>query len=224
MREDGSDKFWNVDVVDATVIVQWGRSGTKGRSLEKSFPDAERARQHSDKLIREKIAGGYSEVSETRTFEEVFWSLISLLDWRRADDPEAVVGPLIRALAKRSIDDIQAFDDLLAEKLHSLDGEAWAREMGEYAFRDDGGNFSQDFFLYARACVIANGRALYDAVLADPAQMPKDVDFEPLLYVASMAYEEKTGAEYPHVPAKNIETFANWAQWPTLQREAMQRS
>jgi predicted DNA-binding WGR domain protein len=218
MREDGSDKFWDVERIDATVTVHWGRTGTKGRRLEKSFPDAGAAQAHADRLVREKIAGGYSEVGGEAMNDDVFWSLISLLDWRQAGDDEAVMAPLIRALTRRAVGDITAFDDLLAQKLFQIDGEAWGREIGEYAFRDDGGQFSQDLFLYARAAVIANGRDFFAAVVADPKQMPKDIEFEALLYAAQMAFEEKTGATYDHAAPTNIETFANWPQWPTVQR------
>jgi predicted DNA-binding WGR domain protein len=221
LKDGGSDKFWEVSVDGVVVTVHWGRTGTKGRELKKVFDTPALAAEHAERMIRDKIAGGYAEsrdgVSAGIT-EELFWSLIALLDGRRSGDDEAVVAPLTKALARRPIAEIQAFDDLLAEKLHALDGEAWAREAGENAFTGTGSNFHADTFLFARAAVVVNGRALYEAVLANPKLFPKDLDFEPILYVATQAYEEKTGQTYEHAPGVNYETFANWPQWPSLQR------
>lgn len=146
--------------------------------------------------------------------DDAFWALIALLDWKKTGDDEAVVRPLVRALAKRSVEEIQRFDDLLADRLHHLDGEAFARHTGAAAYRA-GEHFSVDAFLYARCCVVANGRAFYDAVVADPTRMPKDLEFEALLEVAADAYERRTrGKEYTHVPTPSPETFANREGWP----------
>lgn len=222
MKDGGSDKFWEISVDGAAVTVRWGRTGTKGRELQKTFEAEARAAEHAEKLIREKIAGGYAESADGAPpgmNEDLFWSLIGLLDYRRSGDDEAVVAPLVRALSRRPVAEIEAFDDLLAEKVRALDGEAWAREGGENAFTGPhGGAFHPDSFLFARACVVANGRQFYEAVLADPKLFPKDVEFEAMLYVAAQAYEEKTGEEYTHASGTNYETFANYAQWPSLQR------
>ena len=79
---------------------------------------------------------------------------------------------------------------------------------------NDGGlTFSGDGFLYTRCCVVANGQAFYDEVLADPAQMPKDLEFEALLYVAPDAFEAKTGEEFDFAPALDFETGSNRAGW-----------
>jgi hypothetical protein len=64
-----------------------------------------------------------------------FWLLIALLDWDMSGDDEAVVEPAVAALSQRSIEDIEAFEGLLAEKLHALDTEAHARQVGEHAYR-----------------------------------------------------------------------------------------
>jgi len=73
--------------------------------------------------------------------------------------------------------------------------------------------FSSDNFLYARACVVANGKAFYEKVLADPAQMPKDLTFEPLLSLARKAYQKKTGAAFDYFPTNSYETFSNPEGW-----------
>ncbi len=46
--------------------------------------------------------------------EDLFWKIIALLDWRRAGDDDAVLRPAVEALSRRSVEDICAFDELLA--------------------------------------------------------------------------------------------------------------
>ncbi|MEL7120116.1 MAG: DUF4240 domain-containing protein, partial [Bacteroidota bacterium] len=72
-----------------------------------------------------------------------------------------------------------------------------------------------DLFLYDRCCGVANGKAFYEAVLKDPAKMPKDVSFEALLYVTHEAYQRKTSKSLSdYLPAFNYETFSNREGWP----------
>ena len=109
------------------------------------------------------------------------------------------------------------FQNILAAKLYALDGRAWARESGSEIWSGEPDKVSEDDFLYARLAVVANGRAFYEGVLADPAQMPKDRQFEPLMYVASKAYEHKTGLDDNGVldmTDVSFETFSNEDGWP----------
>ncbi len=73
--------------------------------------------------------------------------------------------------------------------------------------------FSSDNFLYARACVVANGKDFYEKVLADPSQMPKDLSFEALLSLARKAYKKKTGQTFDYSPTITYETFSNPEGW-----------
>lgn len=145
--------------------------------------------------------------------EQQFWDLMKLVDWKKLGDDDAVVRPLVKALAKLPEDEIFAFDDLLAEKLFALDTEAHARHMGEYSYKDEGTHFSVDLFLYSRCAVVANGKETFEEILADPTQFPEDAEFEAILYVAGTAYEKRTGEEYPHSPTTSYETFANKRGW-----------
>ncbi len=149
--------------------------------------------------------------------EQQFWDLMTLLDWSKLDDDDddAVVEPLVKALAKLPENEIFAFDDLLAEKLFALDTEAHARHMGEDSYTGEDEFFSADQFLYARCVVVANGKECFEEVLADPSQFPEDAEFEAILYVAGTAYERKTGKEYSHIPATDYETFSNTQGWPS---------
>ena len=57
-----SDKFWNVSVSGNEVVAQYGRNGTNGQSNTKTFADNADAEKYAEKLIRSKLAKGYSEV------------------------------------------------------------------------------------------------------------------------------------------------------------------
>lgn len=144
--------------------------------------------------------------------EDVFWGIIALLDWEKEGDDEAVLQPAVDSLSTFSISDITRFQDILSEKLHRLDGEQYAMHIGENAY-GQGNYFSVDVFLYTRCCAVANGRAYYEHVLAHPEDMPKDLDFEPLLWLADKACLKKTGKHLDHIPAYNYETGFNSQGW-----------
>jgi hypothetical protein len=146
--------------------------------------------------------------------EQGFWSLLRRLAWEKTGDDEAVVEPVVAALSQMSVEGILRFSDMLSEKLHALDTEAHAREIGEYAYSGPGRGFSVDWFLYVRCCVVANGRNMYEAVLAQPKKMLKDKEFEAILYIAAQAYQRKTGKEFEHITPISYETFSNQRGWP----------
>lgn len=144
--------------------------------------------------------------------EGVFWALIAMLNWDATGDDEAVIQPVVIELSQMSVEEIRQFDDVLASKLFALDTRAHAAEIGEGAYVD-GEHFSVDMFLYARGAVVANGKEVFDAVVADPKSFPKDLEFESLLYIAAAAYETKTGEDYTHSPEPNYETYSNKDGW-----------
>ena len=57
-----SHKFWEVSLHGAEVTVCFGRIGTAGQTLRKSFPEVPQAERHVEQLIREKTAKGYVEI------------------------------------------------------------------------------------------------------------------------------------------------------------------
>lgn len=58
-----SAKFWQVTVAGTNVTVRFGRLGTDGQVQTKGFPSAEAASGHAERLIAQKVAKGYQEVS-----------------------------------------------------------------------------------------------------------------------------------------------------------------
>jgi hypothetical protein len=144
--------------------------------------------------------------------ENLFWHAISLFDWNKAGDDTSVMGRAIDALSRLSLDDLKQFDDILAEKLYALDGLAYANNLApEDAY--DGGNFSADYFLFARCSVVANGRDYYDHVLSNPWDMPKNAAYEPLLYLTYYTARQKGYDDYQPMTPANAETFRNQAGW-----------
>ncbi len=144
--------------------------------------------------------------------EEKHWQIIALLNWKKLGDDDAVLEPAISALAAKPVDEIIAFEDWLARKLHALDGVEYAANIGQFAYRK-GEYFSPDIFLYARCAVVANGPELYHEVLENPSEMIKDGGFEPLLYLSAKAHERKTGEPFDHVSEVSYETYANAEAW-----------
>lgn len=135
------------------------------------------------------------------------WSLIDLLDWQQ-NTVEEIVAPLVAGLQKGPISDIYRFNDWLSEKLYLLDTPAHAE-----AYLEGDDYLSVDDFLYARCAIVAEGQEIFEAILANPAEMSAEVTFEPLLYVAYQAYELKTGEEMVYIPLYNYETYGNRSAW-----------
>jgi hypothetical protein len=69
--------------------------------------------------------------------------------------------------------------------------------------------------VYARCVVVANGSDFYEAVFGDLTKMPKDMEFESLLGLASSAYELKTGEQFEYSTGCNCESFSNPTGWGT---------
>jgi hypothetical protein len=150
--------------------------------------------------------------TQTALSEAHFWSIIDKLDWKNGDDSDAVVEPAIAYLATQPVRHIFEFADLLSEKLYALDARVYAQNIGEDAWTPNR-YFSVDNFLYARCCVVANGKNAFQAVQKNPTLMPKDTTFEDILYLASTAYSRKMGKKYSYSPAFPIETYSNKSGW-----------
>ncbi len=140
--------------------------------------------------------------------EARFWELIDGLDWQKPDN-EATIEPLVEALSSGPVANVYQFQDVLSEKLWLLDTRAHAEAL-EGASE---GDISVDAFLYARCGVVAEGKTYFNHILAHPAEMPRDLDFSPLLRVTKKAYERKTGKKMTILPAFNYETYSNKQGW-----------
>ena len=221
-----SNKFWKVEQADNSYSINWGKIGTEGRTKGKTFSTVDECAKEIEKLVKEKLRKDYQEVSDKSVIpdkpiyiykpmnEEVFWEIISLLDWRRTGDDNAVLKPALKRLVSMRVDDIQLFAEILAEKLYELDGIEYASNIGAESYQVDDEFFSVDYFLYVRCCVVANGKDYYYGVLENPKNMPKEMDFEPLLYLADEAYNKKAKTEDESLDTElSFETFSNFEGW-----------
>lgn len=170
------------------------------RDLQEKYPEAEISIEvHKNKEDR--------PLSET-----AFWEVIALFDWTKEADDEAVIAPAVAHLVAQPVRHILEFADMLSEKLYALDRRVYAKHIGKDAWKDNH-YFSVDNFLYARCCVVANGKELYEKVVANPTHIPKDLTFEALLYLPSVAYQLKMNKAYQYMPTCAIETYSNEEGW-----------
>jgi predicted DNA-binding WGR domain protein len=224
LSEGKSHKCWSIETSGTSFTVRYGRIGTEGKTLSKSFAAVAVMRAAADKIIGEKLDKGYLEVGAPAPEpmdEEVFWRLIAMFNWKKTGDDDAVLKPCVTALARMTEKDIYTFDDILAAKLYALD----TREVSRAVYRgqsdpDDGDAYiSPDDFLYSRCVMVANGKTFYETVLADPSKAPQEMEFEALLYVAGTAYEKKhPGNTYDHLTKVSWESFSNEDGWKATKK------
>jgi predicted DNA-binding WGR domain protein len=62
-RDEKSDKFWEVEVNNKNLTVNFGRIGTKGQTKIKELVSPEEAIKEAEKLISQKLKKGYTEIS-----------------------------------------------------------------------------------------------------------------------------------------------------------------
>lgn len=221
-----SNKFWTIEQFEEKYLVQWGKLGTDGRNNEREFATKDECSKEIEKLIKEKVSKGYSEtkdltnipdkpISEYKPMdEEVFWHIISSFNWKKTGDDDAVLRPALKKLISMTVEDIKQFAEILAAKLYELDGIIYASNIGPDSYTGENEHFSTDYFLYVRCCVVANGKGFFNHVLANPTSMPKEMDFEALLYLADEAYNKKIKTEGEFIETKlSFETFSNIEKW-----------
>jgi hypothetical protein len=144
-----------------------------------------------------------------------FWDTISKIDITALDrgDNDAAVRPVQMALCcLKKESELNAFEEILAQKLYALDGEVYAKNAGESGTSDDA-------FLYIRLYVVARGQKYYEAVLADPTKMPRSLDqwCEALLSPHRYAWARLTGkgvSDWPFSPSVSYESGSNGELWP----------
>lgn len=139
--------------------------------------------------------------------EDDFWKIIALLDWSAKGNRNDVLAPALAVLTQHPVSHIYLFEDILADKLFQLDTKAHA----DTAYPNN--RFSEDGFLYVRAAIVASGKDNYQSVINDPRLTPPNEDFEPLLSLAALAFEKKTGSTFDYFPPTSYETYSNEKGW-----------
>ena len=134
------------------------------------------------------------------------WDLVETAR-EEADDPadaDSVADTLVRLLADREPEEIEAFDVALGAVL----AESYTTDLWAAAYLVNGGA-SDDGFDYFRGWLVAQGRDVFEAALADPdslAEVPAvrgatadgdELECEEMLSVAWDAYSAATDDDLP---------------------------
>lgn len=60
-NDNASDKFWKIETAENSFNITYGRTGSSGQTLNKTFSTVEACREEAEKLINEKLKKGYQE-------------------------------------------------------------------------------------------------------------------------------------------------------------------
>ncbi|WP_245609681.1 DUF4240 domain-containing protein [Terribacillus saccharophilus] len=201
MKLESSSYGGNFDVGCATPIYwDWVRNNNIDIEQEETKVNAG---------VNENLPSEREYVSRD---EEFFWSMISKMDWKQGDEWD-IADSLVDHLAKKSKGKIKVFEETLAYLLYQLDTKQHAEQIGEHSYKTDNDFFSEDLFLYARCYVVAKGKNVFQRVLQNPLEMPKDKEFEALLSIAEEAYEQKADLSFDYVSEYDYETYSNDKGW-----------
>lgn len=143
--------------------------------------------------------------------EAQFWDVIAAAGGSADDESIHRIWLRLRALPEEAI---VAFDDRLAEVLRRLDHRVIAkqkwRDVSEPRWLPRIPGISADGFLYARCAAVLQGPETVAAIVADPRRFrTRWASAEPLLFVASEAWEAVTGRTYEHQSPISFETGSN---------------
>ncbi len=183
------------------------------KNEQEEFKKESAEQEEKSKIAREEYRKRSMKPKKMLVDSE-FWEVIEKINWK-SDDNEERIKPAIEFLANKKVSEIKQFQENLAYKLYQLDTKEHAKNIGEYAYKenDEDSYFSVDNFLYVRCCVIANGKKYFEKALNNPKKMPRDIDFEPLLYIAEQAYELRMNKDFEYETGCDYETFSNYKGW-----------
>ena len=135
-----------------------------------------------------------------------FWKIIKRARSEAGGDPELTAELVQEQLTEIPAPEIESFDAILSSKIAA----AYTWKLWGAAYLMNGG-CSDDCFEYFRGWLVAQGREVYEAAVADPDSLANAADpendrneCEDILYVAMRAYEGVTGRQLP-VPATRLQ-------------------
>ncbi|KAB7709064.1 DUF4240 domain-containing protein [Bacillus aerolatus] len=203
-NDGSSNKFWKIYVAGNTSTVTYGKVGTIGSVKTKEFQSEEACQREGEKLIQSKLKKGYvfaqsshQIVKESTMTEAQFWELLETCK-EKGEDIDEQIEWLVTHLSRKPVKDIVMFDFIFNQYYYkSYTSNLWA---AAYIVM---GGCSDDCFDYFRAWVLYLGKECYEAAIENPEtllpyfklleEQEEIPQLEELLYVASIAYEEKTG-------------------------------
>ncbi|MFJ8259486.1 DUF4240 domain-containing protein [Peribacillus asahii] len=205
-NEVSSNKFWKIRIVGNSFAVAYGKVGTVGSVKTKEFESEEVCRREGEKLIQSKLKKGYvfaqsshQIVKESSMTDEYFWELLEKCK-EKGEDVEEQIEWLITHLSRKSVKDIIKFDFIF----NRYYAKSYTSHLWAAAYIVMGG-CSDDCFDYFRAWLLYLGKDEYEAAIENPEtllpyfklleEQEEIPQLEELLFVASSAYEEKTGLD-----------------------------
>ena len=159
--------------------------------------------------VKGKYENGRIELNQLPKIQSNTNVIVTFLE----ETDSKILSPLLDGLVSLSSENISKFKEILSEKLFRLDTKEHARYIGDDSYTEKSSSFSPDIFLFTRALVVAKGKDFYSRVLFNPKLMPKNSDFEAIIYLPAEAYKIKTGKEMNYVPKYIPETFSNSNGW-----------
>jgi len=69
-KDQKSQKFWQIEVIENTHSVTFGKIGSSGKNIIKPFPTAAAALKDAKKLIQSKLKNGYQVVESEKTTKQ----------------------------------------------------------------------------------------------------------------------------------------------------------
>ena len=104
--DDKSSRFWEIRANGSDTEVRYGKIGTSGQAQTKSFDSPEAAQKSADKLVAEKIKGGYHQVGSTEVAEKTQSAITESVPSVKANRPVATQAPIppiaLQAVAKQT--------------------------------------------------------------------------------------------------------------------------
>ncbi|RFU69728.1 DUF4240 domain-containing protein [Bacillus sp. V59.32b] len=204
-QDGSSNKFWKINVLGSSYTVTYGKIGTVGNVKTKDFNSEENCLKEAEKLIQSKLKKGYTVseysghiIKDSTMTEEYFWGLLEKAK-NKGEDQEEQFEWLVTHLSKSPIKEIVRFDYIFNKHYKkSYTSDLWA---AAYIVM---GGCSDDSFDYFRAWLLYLGKDMYEEAIKDPESIiphlealeEEDMpDFEDILSLACLAYEEKTGLD-----------------------------
>jgi predicted DNA-binding WGR domain protein len=189
-----------------SYTVTYGKIGTVGAVKTKALNTPEMCQKEAEKLIDSKLKKGYVHeddsahvIKENTMTESKFWELLEKCK-EHGDNAEEQMEWLVTKLSKRPVKDIVTFDYMFNKHYNnSYTSNLWA---AAYIIM---GGCSDDSFDYFRAWILYLGKEAYERAIEDPESLlpylkvVEEQDEVPqldeMLFIGSMAYEEKTGED-----------------------------
>lgn len=128
--------------------------------------------------------------------KQEFWRVIDFAHQQARGHEQVYEALLIKTLGQYSPEEIIEFECILEQQLLAVDD---FKVMAAQKIIE--GSVTDDSYLYFRSWLISQGKSVFEEVLRNPDSLAgidteaTIAEFEPLLYVATQAYKNKTGKQ-----------------------------